>query len=121
MIQFTEEAQGILALSLYDVNACAAIVASLKKEEAWAKAQVHVGNEADGYQSITKPEARTASVLTSVGGGAVLKEFDNRIDCIVKPLIRTVWGVNLSEHSGTQLIRYKPGGHYVGHTDAGTD
>jgi predicted 2-oxoglutarate/Fe(II)-dependent dioxygenase YbiX len=27
----------------------------------------------------------------------------------------------LSECQGTQLVRYKPGGHYVPHTDAGAD
>jgi predicted 2-oxoglutarate/Fe(II)-dependent dioxygenase YbiX len=72
-------------------------------------------------QSIPDPAARAARILQGVRAAGIEREFEEKIHGVVRPLIKRIWDVNLSECQGTQLVRYKPGGHYVPHTDAGVD
>ncbi len=43
------------------------------------------------------------------------------MDEIIKPLIKRIFGVSLSKHVDTQILRYPPGGHYIPHQDVGSD
>jgi predicted 2-oxoglutarate/Fe(II)-dependent dioxygenase YbiX len=75
---------------------------------------------ADGViRSIIDPEYRTASVLFSENIGAVCRKFDVKMNAVLKPLVQHLWGHNLTDHDGTQLVRYSPGGHYRAHSDVG--
>ncbi len=47
--------------------------------------------------------------------------FDEKIRTIVKPVINEFWGVQLKDYSGTQAVRYRPGGRYSAHQDAAMD
>ena len=51
----------------------------------------------------------------------LLARFDEKMDEIVKPLIKNIFGVSLSKHVDTQILRYPPGGHYIPHQDVGSD
>jgi predicted 2-oxoglutarate/Fe(II)-dependent dioxygenase YbiX len=59
--------------------------------------------------------------LNSPRAPHVYEQFDRRVNNVVKPLISQVWNVELTDHSGTQMIRYGEGGHYLPHADAGED
>lgn len=121
MVQFTEEAYGVFALTLYDGAACSSIVKRLRRTGGWLGAEVRERSEAAGYRSTSRPDVRLANVLATGRAPDVVKDFHARMNRTVKPLIEHVWGVRLTEHSGTQIIRYGPGGHYEAHADAGQD
>jgi Rps23 Pro-64 3,4-dihydroxylase Tpa1-like proline 4-hydroxylase len=73
------------------------------------------------YYSAANPEIRSASWWCPCDDYRIFQAFDRKIDRVIKPLIRQIWGIDLADHSGTQLIRYRAGGHYVAHSDAGMD
>ncbi|MFL6255235.1 MAG: prolyl hydroxylase family protein [Pyrinomonadaceae bacterium] len=121
MIPFTEEAPGVFAFSLYDFVTCESIVERLKVADGWESAGVREGDGEGGYRNLQRPEVRTASVLAGATAVEVVREFEERIDGFIKPLIRDLWGVTLTKHAGTQIIRYGIGGHFDAHADAGYD
>lgn len=121
MIPHTEEARGVLAVRLYDPGESLSIVERAKGLGAWAVAQVRVRDEGGRHRNQTNPASRTACVLSSPSARGLYRDFNGKLDAVVKPLIRQFWGVTLREHHGTQLIRYGPGGHYTAHADAGGD
>lgn len=121
MIRINDEAHGIIAVSIYDRATCASLVERLKGSDGWLTAQVRGGTIETGYQTVTRSSDRAASVLSSNVGAEVVKDFDEKIDSVIKPLIKEVWEVGFTGHSGTQIIRYGTGGHYKAHADAGFD
>lgn len=62
---------------------------------------------------------RTADVLFSEHLGPLGRRFDEKMETIIKPLVRHLWGKQLTSHYGTQLVRYTSGGHYRAHSDIG--
>ena len=81
-----------------------------------------VQEETRGVERIhVQPKTRSASILNSSRAEEVYERFDRRINSLIKPLIKQVWQIDLEEHSGTQMIRYGKGGHYVPHSDGGRD
>lgn len=121
MVKFTEEARGVFALTLYDGAACSSIVKRLRRTGGWQSAEVREGSEEAGYRSERRPDVRLANVLAPEHAPGVVRDFHARLNRVVKPLIKHVWGARLTKHSGTQIIRYGPGGHYEPHVDAGQD
>lgn len=121
MVQFTEEAHGVFALKLYDHAACSSIMKLLRRTAGWQGAEVREGSEAAGYRSESRPAVRLAYVLAPGYAPGIVRNFHARLNGVVKPLIEHVWGTHLTKHSGTQIIRYGPGGHYEAHVDAGQD
>jgi predicted 2-oxoglutarate/Fe(II)-dependent dioxygenase YbiX len=117
-IKYTEAVQGILSLPLFPPSFCELAVARIRRLE-WEAAQIQVA-KSNGREGVyTRTRTRSASILTSPRAAEVYQEFDRQMDSVIKPLIRQVWNLELSEHSGTQLIRYGKGGHYLPHADAG--
>lgn len=121
MIQLTEEAHGVFALTLYDSATCSSIVKRLRALRSWQGAEVREGSEAEGYQSGSRPDVRLARVLAPARAPGIIRDFHARMNRVIKPLIEQIWGVKLTGHSGTQIIRYGPGGDYEAHADAGHD
>lgn len=121
MIQCHDEAHGIIAVSIYDRATCASFIERAKESDGWLTAQVRGGTPESGYQTVTRPSDRSARVLSSNIGAEMVRDFDEKIDSIIKPMIKERWDVGFTEHSGTQIIRYGPGGHYKAHADAGFD
>jgi len=121
MIGYTEESHGVFATCLYEAAACASTIDYVKRLNGWESATVREEGHEGSYQSADRPESRTASILISTEGYDLIKQFESKIDDIIKPLIKQIYGINLVDHSGTQLVRYKPGGHYAVHADAGFD
>jgi len=121
MIPFVEEFRGVVSVQLYQARRCKAIVDYVKGLREWNSAGVYLEAGPGQYQSVVRPDTRTASILTSAHQGKAFRLFDEKVNKTIKPLIRQIWQVDLTEHSGTQILRYPPGGHYVPHQDAGRD
>jgi hypothetical protein len=119
LIHFTKEADGIVALSLFQPRSCRAMIESVRRHERWDSAKVGKRGPDGVIRSIIDPEYRTASVLFSEDIDAVCRKFDVKMNDVLKPLVQRLWGHNLSDHNGTQLVRYSPGGHYRAHSDVG--
>lgn len=116
---FVEEARGVFSLQFYEPRSCKAIVDYVKSLKEWDRAGVLLDVGPGQQQSVVSPETRTASILTSARQGKAYRLFDERVNKTIKPFVRQVWRVDLTEHAGTQILRYSPGGHYVPHQDGG--
>lgn len=120
-MRYTEEAKGVLALTLYDARSSLSTINYLKKLNGWTAAEVRKMNRRGHYYSATEREYRSASILESPRAKKIYQVFDQKMDHLIKPLIKRVWRLSLPYHEGTQIIRYKRGGRYVAHADAGLD
>lgn len=119
MIRFTEEAERIIALSLFQPRSCRALIESVREHKSWASAQVGKRGADGEIRSVVDPDYRTASVLFSEHLSGQCRKFDVKMNTVLKPLVQHLWGRALFEHDGTQLVRYSPGGHYRAHSDVG--
>ena len=119
LIRFTEEAKGIIALPLFQPRSCRAMIESVSQHKGWESAKVN-RRLADGkIHSIIAPESRAGSILLPAYIPEVCRQFDQKMNDILKPLVQRLWQCTLTDHTGTQLVRYAPGGHYRPHSDAG--
>lgn len=121
MVKFKEEAAGVLKLSLYEPPACEAMLDHMRTHDGWEQATVRVQADEGVYDSISQPDVRSASILYLGCFSEVMASFDVKMRTTIRPLIKDFWSVDLTEYSGTQLVRYTPGGWYETHQDAGAD
>jgi hypothetical protein len=119
MIQYREESCGVISLRLYEVSECQAIVEEIKDLPQWTAALVRDARDAVDYEVLTRPDIRSARTLVFSAAEKILREFDARMDSILKPLVRRHWGIDLAGHSATHLLRYGPADHYMPHHDTG--
>jgi len=119
-VHYTREAHGVFAMPLYTPRHCAALTSRVRRARQWGDAEV-LTHEREGVQCAPDPAARAARILQGRLAAEMQRDFEEKIQSIVGPLIKKIWNVDLPECQGTQLVRYKPGGHYVPHTDAGLD
>lgn len=118
---YEEVAQGILALQLYDASSCQSILESVRRCDEWESATVRVQSDNGRFNSAPQSDVRAATILAEHHVIRMLPDFDHKMTRTIKPLIKQFWGVDLQEYSGTQLVRYQPGGRYLAHLDAGQD
>lgn len=118
---YTEESRDIFSISLYDLKSCRSMVERVKHLDAWSTAQVRFATAPAEFVTTEQPETRLARIFNSDERRSLYANFDQKINETIKPLIRSVFGIDLHDHSGTQLLRYPPGGHYIPHQDAGSD
>lgn len=118
-VRFTKEAGDIISLSLFQPRLCRAMIEGVRKHEGWATAKVSRRGEDGEMRSIVDPESRLASVLYSEHLTGLRRKFDRKMNETLKPLVEQLWGHKLTEHEGTQLVHYVPGGHYRAHSDVG--
>lgn len=121
MIRYREESNEVFSLALYDTNSCGSVVEKIKRLRYWYNARVRkdVGN--GRYRSVRMASVRKARILDPYRATKIYDDFHQRINRVVKPLMKEIWRVDFSEHAGTQFIRYAPHGHYEPHTDSGLD
>jgi hypothetical protein len=118
---FEEVSPGVVTTRIYSPRHCASILSRVRTLHGWSKAQVRLETSNGTHRVLTKASARSASILTSCAGIEICNNFESRVKRFIRPLIKEVWQIDLKEISGTQLIRYRLGGYYVEHTDAGDD
>lgn len=119
LIRFKTEAPGVVALSLFQPRSCRALIESVREHEGWQSAKVSRRGADGEMRSVVDPEHRTASVLYSEYLSALERKFDEKMRRMLTPLVQHLWGRHLTDHEGTQLVRYSPGGHYRAHSDTG--
>jgi Rps23 Pro-64 3,4-dihydroxylase Tpa1-like proline 4-hydroxylase len=119
MIEYRDESDGVISVSLFDVAQCRKIVDRVSKLEDWEPAQVRETDAAGHSESLLHPEVRSTSIFVSAQAEDVYRSFDFAMDEILKPLVKQVWKIDLTEHSGTQILKYGPADHYVPHQDSG--
>jgi hypothetical protein len=120
-MSYKEIAEGILALQLYESSACESLLESIREYDHWESATVRVKSDEGAFNSVPQSDIRAATILPEHLVVRLVPDFDSKIRTTINPLIKQFWGVDLLEHSGTQLVRYVPGGHYLAHMDAGQD
>lgn len=118
-IEHTEEIRGILSLQLYDPSACDSIVEGVRELSDWSEARVSARQQDGSFHSAFNPHTRSASAYTPPYESPLRRDFDEKINSLIKPLVRQTWGVDLIEHSGTHIVRYTSGNYYAAHTDTG--
>lgn len=116
MHEYAEEIPGIIALRLFDEGECGAALECVRAATGWNEAKVLLRGEDGSYASVLRPE-RAASTLAPALDSLLARSFDARMDAVVKPVVRRVWGVELPRHSSTHVVRYGPGHHYHDHSD----
>lgn len=115
----TEEVAGVLALQLYDESSCRAIIECAERAGAWGQATVSVRDGGGRFRAAAKPKTRLAAAFTPPADWALTKDFDRKLDGVIKPLVNRVWRTSLTRHAGTHVVRYVPGEFYAEHTDVG--
>ena len=109
----------MISSQLYDLAECRAIVEAIKDLPQWTAALVRDARDAVNYEVLKRPDVRSARTLVSPEASDVYREFEARMDSILRPLIKEHWKIHLAGHSGTHLLRYGPADHYVPHQDTG--
>jgi predicted 2-oxoglutarate/Fe(II)-dependent dioxygenase YbiX len=119
MIPYREESPGVVSVCLYNRAECREIVERVKHSTDWTAARVREARDRINYESLTHPEVRSARILGSGEVEELYRQFDGRMNSMLKPLIKEIWKIDLANHSGTQFLRYGPADHYVPHQDTG--
>ena len=109
--------KGILSLQLFSPASCRSYIRTSNAENNWVAAPVYK-DEADGYYgSEIKTEYRSASAFSPDSHSAIRREFDRKVNSLIKPLVNRTWQVNLTRHQATHVVRYSPGNFFTAHTD----
>lgn len=119
MSAYREEAQGVVSLRLYENSECRIIVKGINELEGWDAALVREAQESGDYNIVARSDVRSASTLNSPDVERLYDQFEQKLDSLVKPLIRQVWKLDLRNYSGTHLLKYEAADHYVPHRDTG--
>jgi hypothetical protein len=114
---YKREANCVFSARLFSSSSCRSIVRQVRSLDAWEVAQVVVEGEG-GTRDLILPESRDAFVARRDLTEPLHQDFESRVHAVLGPLIRETWGADLTALSGTQLVRYRRGGHYVPHTDS---
>jgi len=118
---YREEARSVFSFRFFEKKKCREMVQYVRHLDDWADAEVRHQVGTEEFVTSVRTDTRIANILISARCSKWYGLFDQEMDQAVKPIIQRVFGVSLQEHSGTQVLRYPPGGHYVPHQDAMTD
>src|ERR1051325_9894359 len=119
MIEYRDESDGVTSVSLFDAARCREIVDRVSRLDQWEPAQVRETDAAGRSESFTHPEVRSTIIFVSEQADYVYRSFDFAMEEKLKPLVKNVWKIDFTEHSGTQILKYGPADHYVPHQDSG--
>jgi len=119
MTEYREESPGVISIQIYQPSECREIVEELKSLEGWIPATVRDAKDADNYEILTRRDIRSSRTLVSRQTRKFYQEFDRRMNASLKPVVKQRWEVDLTNHSGTHLLRYGPADYYVPHRDTG--
>jgi 2OG-Fe(II) oxygenase superfamily len=117
-IDYEEHGSGVLSCTFLQSKTCQQIIAEARPLT-WTVAQIQEEAPDGGERIYTHSKTRAARMLDGPKAAEICDRFNRRARRIVKPLIEQVWKLDLKRQSGTQLIRYAKGGHYLPHVDAG--
>jgi hypothetical protein len=121
MIPYKEQTHGVVSLRLFDPAECRKILGRIEHLEGWTAALIREGLAGGAFGNVPKPDDRSANILNSVHVEWLYREFEQKIDSLVIPLVHQLWKLDLSNQSGTQLLKYEAADHYRPHRDTGVD
>jgi hypothetical protein len=119
MIPYKERCQGVVSVRFYEPDECKKIVDGIKELDGWNAALIREAQEGGDYNIVARSDVRSASTLNSPDVQSLYDEFEQKLDSLVKPLIRQLWKLDLTNHSGTHLLKYETADHYIPHLDTG--
>lgn len=111
------EAHGVFAAQLYEPSHCLSAVRRADSCNCWNAASVSERSDGESRE-IVLPQTRAAFILEYSQALELYERFEDKVRSMVCPLIKQLWGVDLPHCEGTQLVRYKAGGHYSCHQDS---
>ena len=117
----TDKAERVVSVRLFETTECQKIVEKLDQIEDWNEALVRHQSKGKNYEDVMNPDIRIASMPNSKDVAWLYRDFEMRIDSLVKPLVLKLWKLSLDKQSDTQLLKYEAGGHYRPHLDTGID
>jgi predicted 2-oxoglutarate/Fe(II)-dependent dioxygenase YbiX len=109
------ESRGIISIPLFDRESCGRIISWSRATQNWLPAEVHVKEDRKG--SAVRDQYRSANTLIPPKGSELEREFAEKVDQIIRPIIECAWQEDFPCHEDTHLVRYTPGGFYVPHVD----
>jgi len=118
MVEYSEEITGIVTVQLYEAGVCRSIIEDVMGMGAWMPAKVST-RSGEGFNSAARPETRLASVFAPARESEISRQFYEKMDRAIKPLVEKLWGVNFKLHSETHFVRYVAGDYYKPHSDTG--
>ena len=112
-----EQVSGIFSLQLFTPEQCRTIIDEAEHLNTWVPGKIQGSREGDDITWVVSPEIRDALIMGLHELPVTSKLFDDKIRSTVLPLVNRRWKMALADHSGAQVIRYTPGGHYKPHID----
>jgi hypothetical protein len=120
MRDLTEEITGLLSFQLFDGPLCDRVIDQAERSNDWTAASI--GEENDGaYGSAVRPQYRSAVTFSPPPESIAHCELTRSIERHVRPNLESTWQVHNLRYQDTHIVRYRPGGFYVTHADAGLD
>ena len=111
---YRQEAHGIFSVQLYDAPECRSVSAVVSRIRAWHPAAV--GN---ARRAVVDTTIRVASYLERSKAAAIHDDFERKVLSIITPAVKQTWGCDFASCDGTHLLRYRAGGYFLPHQDAG--
>jgi prolyl 4-hydroxylase len=118
-MHYREESPGVISVQLYSTVECHAIVEETRNLKGWTAALVRDAKDAVNYEVLARPDVRSATTVVSAEVEHIYRQFDERVETQLRPVVKQYWRLELACHSGTHLLRYGPADHYVPHQDTG--
>lgn len=120
MTPLVQEIVGVYSIQLYDPAQCDSIIKFAESRHEWSDAEI--GEEDTGIVKATvRREYRAAQTFSPADSSLVRRDFDAKVNGLIKPFTEKTWRIKLKEHSGSHIVKYSPGGFYVTHADAALD
>ncbi len=107
------------ATTLFSAEECAAVLAEARALDPWHDADITVEHSDGTADVVVDTSTRSARILDVTAGADILARFEAEVRRRILPLISEIWRADFDGIEGTQLVGYKPGGHYDTHQDSG--
>jgi prolyl 4-hydroxylase len=112
-LEAVQENRGVISLQLYNDECCRRILEASRSARGWQSATIHTAEKIAAVHT----EYRSAESLIPKHDSNLRRELDQKIEHVIRPLVKQAWKVDLPDHRDTHLVRYSPGGFYVPHVD----
>ena len=113
---YNSEAHGVYVVDLFDRSYCERLVVRLRRLNSWEPAEVSVTEDGES-RAMIRPDTRAALTIAREDAAEIHESFEDKVRSDIRNLVNGIWGVDLPRCSGTHLIRYPKGGHYIVHQD----
>jgi len=110
------QTKGIVSLQLFSPASCRSYISASNTND-WSAAPVYKDEPDGSYGAEVRTEYRRANAFSPASHSDLRREFDLKVNKLIKPLINRIWDVRLTKHHSTHVVRYSPGDFFTAHTD----